>query len=657
MLNIKTDPYLADNSPVPEVEEEISSPAMMESDGDLPGQVIESEDPGSDTDLDNLADGPKQSDVEHFASMLQEAQHIAVEIRRGEEERKRKMPKTYRGNSKKTQYRRKKARKALVSKGFLGLADFMALKKKEAPREARAQEAHESADSDVVKVGPSGANPAPGGIRVPVFTAKSGRAGSKGVISVEDDEGHNSPGSELETGTSAHEDEQCHGTTVPSRHSGLARFSGYRRAGSWKAVREEEEEEDGDDEGAPASEMEVRANELEVERPSGTTTPSKSGHLGLAHFPGYRLAGGRKLVKEEEEEDDNNDAPASECAVLEVERRSGPSVPSRPGHSGLARFPGYRLTGGRKLVEEEEEEDNDDDAPGSEHAVLEVEHRSGPSVPSRPLGVAPGPSSVAVSWTAHRQSVVMAEDEESAPASESEPEISDGAGACRVEWPIGATAPTRTLGLRYSAGPSRTGGREPVMVEEEEEDSPESVPPMDAEAHEVGLCSGGSAPSENLGSSASGGPSVDAVDLFGLESHLDGREDNLRDGDSDDDEGDDGAQKVATSTLKAILDALRAGQDPTHIVPNTPFDRALDLWKDHEKLGQARMSLAAKCKDARIDVFLRTCLTGMLGVLNLYLDPVLHHTWTEASLIVSRIQGSGEKQAHNLRQWILDFIR
>ncbi|KAN0128911.1 hypothetical protein V8E53_013284, partial [Lactarius tabidus] len=593
---------------------------MMESDGDLPGQVIESEDPGSDTDLDNLADGPKQSDVEHFTSMLQEAQRIAVEIRRGEEERKRKTPKTYRGNSKKTQYCHEKARKALVSKGFLGLADFMALKKKEAPREARAQEAHESADSDVVEVGPSGANPAPGGIRVPAFTAESGRAGSKGVISVEDDEGHNSPGSELETGTSAHEDEQCHGTTVPSRHSGLARFSGYRRAGSWKAVREEEEEEeDSDDEGAPASEMEVRANELEVEQPSSTTTPSKSGHLGLARFPGYRLAGGRKLVEEEEEEDDDDDAPASKCAVLEVERRSGPSIPSRPGHSGLARFPGYQLTGGRKLVEEEEEdnnnnnapaseravlevecrsgpsvpsrpghsglarfpgyrlaggrklveeeeeEDNDDDTPASERAVLEVEHCSGPSVPSRPLGVAPGPSSVTVSWTARRQSVVMAEDEESAPASESEPEISDGAGACRVEWPIGATAPTRTLGLRYSAGPSRTGGREPVMVEEEEEDSPESVPPTDAEAHEVGLRSGGSAPSENLGSSASGGPSVDAVDLFGLESHLDGREDNLRDGDGDDDEGDDGAQKVATSTLKAILDALRAGRDPTHI--------------------------------------------------------------------------------------------
>jgi hypothetical protein len=153
----------------------------------------------------------------------------------------------------------------------------------------------------------------------------------------------------------------------------------------------------------------------------------------------------------------------------------------------------------------------------------------------------------------------MAEEEESAPASESELETSDGTGACRVKWPIGATAPTRTLGLHYLAGPSRTGGHEPVMVEEEEEDSPESMPPTDAKVHKVGLHSGGSAPSENLRSSASGGPSMDAVDLFGLESHLYGCEDNLRDGDGNDDKGDDGAQKVPTSTLKAILDALHAG--------------------------------------------------------------------------------------------------
>ena len=199
---------------------------------------------------------------------------------------------------------------------------------------------------------------------------------------------------------------------------------------------------------------------------------------------------------------------------------------------------------------------------------------------------------------------------------------------------------------------------------EEEEDSPRSVPHTDAEEYKVDWHSGGSVPSEILGSSVSGGPSVDGVDLLGLEGHLSGHDDDFGDSNGDDDEhhhnSDNVAWKVldlATDTLKSILDALRSGRDPTHIVPNTPFDRALDLWKDHEKLGWACVSLAAKCKDPCIDIFLWTHLTGMLGVLNLYLDPVLHHTWTEASLIVARIQGSGEKCAHNLCQWILDFVR
>ena len=112
------DPYLANNSPIPEAEEEISSAAMMESDGDLPGQDIESDGPGSDTDLDDLADAPKQSDVEHFASMLQEAQHIAIEIKRCETEQKRKMLKTYWGNSKRPCTGVKRLGKPLLQKAF-----------------------------------------------------------------------------------------------------------------------------------------------------------------------------------------------------------------------------------------------------------------------------------------------------------------------------------------------------------------------------------------------------------------------------------------------------------------------------------------------------------------------------------------------------------
>ena len=112
-----SDPYLADNSPVPEAEEEVSSAAMMESDGDLPGQD-ESEGLGSDTDLDDLADAPKQSDVEHFASMLWDAQHIAVEIKRREVEQKKKCQRLTRATPKKPCPAVKTLGKPLLQRAF-----------------------------------------------------------------------------------------------------------------------------------------------------------------------------------------------------------------------------------------------------------------------------------------------------------------------------------------------------------------------------------------------------------------------------------------------------------------------------------------------------------------------------------------------------------
>jgi hypothetical protein len=59
MLKAVMDPYLMDNSPAPEAEEEVSSAVMMEEDEDLPAQVVKSEDAlDSNTDLDDLVDHP-----------------------------------------------------------------------------------------------------------------------------------------------------------------------------------------------------------------------------------------------------------------------------------------------------------------------------------------------------------------------------------------------------------------------------------------------------------------------------------------------------------------------------------------------------------------------------------------------------------------------
>ena len=99
-------------------------------DEDIPDEEGEIEDTNTDTDLDDLDDHPisTQTAVEEFASQLREAQCLAIEIRKAKLKGKKKTPQTYLGNSKKTQQRREKARKVLASKGFLGIAPFMALK-------------------------------------------------------------------------------------------------------------------------------------------------------------------------------------------------------------------------------------------------------------------------------------------------------------------------------------------------------------------------------------------------------------------------------------------------------------------------------------------------------------------------------------------------
>ena len=61
-------------------------------------------------------------------------------------------------------------------------------------------------------------------------------------------------------------------------------------------------------------------------------------------------------------------------------------------------------------------------------------------------------------------------------------------------------------------------------------------------------------------------------------------------------------------------------------------------------------------KNTNFDVILQVHLTGMVGVLNLYLDPAVQYTWRKASVIVSKIERKGVNHARMLRQWILEFI-
>ena len=268
-------------------------------DEDEPDQVFEADGTNTNTDLDNLDDGPKRPDVEQFASMLREAQHLTVQIKKDEQARKRKTPKTYQGNSKKTQYRRQKARKALASKGFLDIGSFMALKRRE--EEAEAQEAHESADSDMREIDWRAGGSAPSGTPGLPVVAVSGRTGHRSVALAEEEE-ESSPESEPELGADEHKVDGPGGSSAPSGTLGLTipAVSGRtRRMGRESMVVAEEEEE-----GSPGSEPEPGAHwhMREVDWRSQGPAPSKT--------TGSSVTGGANNEDSYGFEDDEEHAPS-----------------------------------------------------------------------------------------------------------------------------------------------------------------------------------------------------------------------------------------------------------------------------------------------------------------------------------------------------------
>ncbi|KAH8990069.1 hypothetical protein EDB92DRAFT_1816923 [Lactarius akahatsu] len=98
--------------------------------------------PGNGADPNALSIGSDESDdldlveqtaLQWFASALQEAQKLTVQLERDEAQQnlKHKTPKTYRGSLRMTLYCHKKARKLLASEGFLDIRSFMELKERE----------------------------------------------------------------------------------------------------------------------------------------------------------------------------------------------------------------------------------------------------------------------------------------------------------------------------------------------------------------------------------------------------------------------------------------------------------------------------------------------------------------------------------------------
>ena len=109
--------------------------------------------------------------------------------------------------------------------------------------------------------------------------------------------------------------------------------------------------------------------------------------------------------------------------------------------------------------------------------------------------------------------------------------------------------------------------------------------------------------------------------------------------------------------LNSALDELHHGHIPTDLGPLATVDKALDVWNDWDRLQRASVTLSAMSRNTNFDAVLCAHLTGMVGVLNIYLDPDLQYTWRKASVMVSKVEGKGVNHARMLRQWILKFIQ
>ncbi|KAF8150577.1 hypothetical protein B0H34DRAFT_801519 [Crassisporium funariophilum] len=93
-------------------------------------------------------------------------------------------------------------------------------------------------------------------------------------------------------------------------------------------------------------------------------------------------------------------------------------------------------------------------------------------------------------------------------------------------------------------------------------------------------------------------------------------------------------------------------------IPEDQTDGLLNAlsYKDFPQLRRARAKLSIKGKDKLLNIFFRSRITGMVGTLNLYLDPELSYTWRQASLLASKAAGHGMNHARNLCMWILCFL-
>jgi hypothetical protein len=83
----------------------------------------------------------------------------------------------------------------------------------------------------------------------------------------------------------------------------------------------------------------------------------------------------------------------------------------------------------------------------------------------------------------------------------------------------------------------------------------------------------------------------------------------------------------------------------------------LKLLADCSKLWEASVQLTKEEKSSNLDVIVRACVAAMVGLLNIYTDVYMGHSWKRSSEIVAKMQGHGTNHVRHIHEWVLDFLR
>lgn len=117
-----------------------------------------------------------------------------------------------------------------------------------------------------------------------------------------------------------------------------------------------------------------------------------------------------------------------------------------------------------------------------------------------------------------------------------------------------------------------------------------------------------------------------------------------------------GFEGCATALIPSVEERLPQAERE---MSSTGFEGSKNTFVDHRDLPalrRAKAKLVLKLRDKTLSLFFRGRLTGMVALINLYLDHQLGLKWIAASKIAAKAAGKGEWLARNLRRWVILFM-